>query len=183
MNIAEALTTIESTEFDVNLNVVSSTSAFFKAAAKQPAVIEINRYLQESGEAPEDILGRIYDLARLTVDHRYSNPKDTPLAVLLWLTSANKPEYAALAAQYVDLAANCWYAKKLAHNVLEPAPLHSGSYWHNEPKISWESSGTSSDHQVLVLDPRPGLPQARFIGGVRLSTPSGDTGDIVWYSI
>ena len=72
------------------------------------------------------MLGRIYDMARLSVDLRYENPKDTAMAVLLWLMQSTQVEYAALAAQYVDKAQQCWYAKKFARAIMFPKPVASG---------------------------------------------------------
>ena len=62
MNWQEALNEIQSVEFDVNLNVVSSTDAFFEAVAREPAVLEAYDQMRNSGDLREEALGRLCDL-------------------------------------------------------------------------------------------------------------------------
>jgi len=82
-----------------------------------------------SGEAHEEVLGRIHGLSRLAVDRRYENPNDTALAVLLWLTMFAAPDYVQIVADVVDRAPQCWYAKKLANRILTPPPVASANVW------------------------------------------------------
>lgn len=127
MNWEQALSDIESHEFAARLNVVSDMRSFFAAAGKEPAVGAVYTGLRESGELREEVLGRINDLAHLQVDLRYENPKDTPLAILLWLATFTGADYPQTAANVVDRAPQCWYAKKLARALLMPPPVASGS--------------------------------------------------------
>ncbi|MDE2844441.1 MAG: hypothetical protein OXN21_13830 [Chloroflexota bacterium] len=120
MNLQEALAEIESPEFDTNVNVVSGSRAFFRAVAKEPSVIEASRLILESGDVREVMLGRIIELSAANIDMSYENPHDTPLAVLLWLTYYSAPELCKVAALYAANAANCWYATKLANNIIAP---------------------------------------------------------------
>ena len=122
MNWQEALEEIQSVEFDVNLNVVSGTNAFFRTVSQDPVVLETCREMWKSGEVREEVLGRLYDLVREETDPCFENPNDTPLAVLLWLTNFAAPYHAERAAAWVDLAPRCWYAKKLAQRMLNPPP-------------------------------------------------------------
>ena len=154
MSWQHALSEIESHEFDANLNVVSSMRAFFSAASKEPAVVELYGHVLESGDISEEVLGRIFDLARLAVDPRYENPKDTPLAILLWLTYFAAPDYAQMAASYVDHAPQCWYAKKLARRILMPPPMASGDSWVGERQHSLDPSSSSSGDSMIVITPR-----------------------------
>jgi hypothetical protein len=121
MNWEQALAEIDSHEFDARLGVVSNIGSFFRAAASEPAVRLIFKHMLESGDACEEILDRIYDLAYLCPDARYENPNDTPLAILLWMMYYANSNYA-MAAYYVDQAPQCWYAKKLARRILVPPP-------------------------------------------------------------
>lgn len=129
MNWIQAIKEIESPEFDVTLNVVSSMRAFFAAAAKEPAALTLYDTMRTSGEAREDVLGRIHDLSQLEVDRRYENPNDTALAILLWVTNFAAPEFVQMAADLVDRAPQCWYAKKLARRILMPPPVATGNPW------------------------------------------------------
>lgn len=127
MNWQEALAEIESVEFDANVNVVSGLRAFFRAVDKEPSVNEARRFMTESGECREEVIGRICDLAMSDIDTRYENPHDTPLAVLLWLTYYAAPEFANLAAHYTEKAPNCWYASKIANSIVVPPPTENSN--------------------------------------------------------
>ena len=156
MNWQEALEEIQSVEFDVNLNVVSGTNAFFRAVAREPIVLGIYQEMRESGELREEILGRVYDLAAQEIDLRYENPNDTPLAVYLWLTYFGAPDFAAMTAVRVDQAPQCWYARKLSRRILEPPPSATGNHQVQEtlsrPKVARSSSGNAK----YTMAPRAG---------------------------
>jgi hypothetical protein len=153
MNWQEVLEEIQSVKFDVNLNVVSGTNAFFRAVAREPAVLEAYRQMRESGELREDVLGRIHDLATLEIDPCYENPNDTPLAVLLWLTYFTTPNFAPTAAARIARAPQCWYARKLAGRILNPRPSTTRNY------VIWETPGrprataVSSGNVRLTMTP------------------------------
>ena len=119
MTWKESLAEIETVEFDVRLNVVSSLRLFLGAARKEPAVLALHKELQQSGDASEEILGRIYDLSRSPSDPAYCNPADTALTVLLWLLSLSQKAFAEVAASFVVAVDNCWYAKKVARLILQ----------------------------------------------------------------
>ena len=114
MNWNDAVSEIESPDFDAKLNVISGMDAFFRGVAKEPVVLEAYRCLQDSGQAREDALNRLCDLSALEIDVRYENPNDTVLAVLLWLFSFTYPDDVGLAVDYVSRAPQCWYAAKFA---------------------------------------------------------------------
>lgn len=127
MGLTQALHEIKSHEFAARLNVVSGTRSFFAAANKEPAVMSLCEDMSKSGEAREEVLGHIHDLSQLAVDRRYENPNDAALAILLWLTRFTAPDYSQIAADLVDQAPQCWYAKKLARRILLPPPVASGN--------------------------------------------------------
>lgn len=144
MNWQEALEEIQSIEFDANLNVVSGTNAFFRAVSQDSAVMEACREMLQSGEAREEVLGRIYDLVGQEIDPSFENPNDTPLAVLLWLTNFAAPSHAERAATWVDVAPGCWYAKKLAQRILNPLPSSTGDSKFGKPSASPIATGVMS---------------------------------------
>lgn len=161
MNWQPELSKIENPEFDIRLNVVSSAQGFFKALAKDPSVIELYIRMVDAPDAGEEVLGLIYDLSHLAVDGRYENPKDTQLAALLWLAYFAKPDYVQIAASYVARAPQCWYAKKLAHRILNPPPVSSGASWVWAHEEVSQSAPTSSGDTVITIIPmtqhsRPG---------------------------
>ena len=118
MNWEQALSEIESLEFDVRLNVVSSLSLFLKVARQEPAVIELYHELERNIEVSYVVFRHLRDLSNSPVDSQYENPRDTALAVLLWLLELTYPKFAHIAAWLVTNSANCWYAKKVSSEVL-----------------------------------------------------------------
>ena len=153
MKLEQALADIESVEFDARINVVSGMRGFFSAASQEAAVKEVYREMRASGGVAEEVLGRIYDLARLSVDLRYENPKDTAMSVLLWLMLSVRLEYAQLAAQYVDRAQQCWYAKKLARSIIFPTPVASGDSRVDEESQVLQAATIGSNDSIISLQP------------------------------
>lgn len=178
MNWEEALSEIESYEFNARLNVVSSMPAFFRAAAQEPAVLELYGRMPESGDVREEALGRIHDLSRLEVDRRYENPNDTPLAILLWLTWFAAPDFAGIAADIVDRAPQCWYAKKLARRILVPPSVASGNSWAGERPTSHESEyGIAGDITLTLNLVSPEVRHFHYEKPNAVAPTTGDTGE------
>ena len=154
MDWRNAINEIESLEVDVRLNVVSSFSRFLKAARREPAVLALHQKMQESGEVSEEVLGRIYELSTEETDPLYENPRDTSLAILLWLLFLKQMTHAKIAAHRVAGTPNCHYARKVVALILAPipAPLTSGGMRidQTENKINEVLSG--SDGQTIYLD-------------------------------
>ena len=127
--------------------------AFFAAAAKEPAALTLYGTMRTSGEAREEVVGRIHDLSQLEVDRRYENPNDTALAILLWLTNFAAPEFVQMAADLVDRAPQCWYAKKLARRILMPAPVATGNSRSSDRLHSSGPAGLLSGDVVISMNP------------------------------
>ena len=141
MNWQQEATEIESIEFDVQLNVVSSFKLFLNAARKEPSVIALYQALQASEEVADAVLDRVCELSRRQIDTRYANTNDTALTVYLWLLSVCRPTHATIGSLCVVGAANCHYAWKVARSVLLPslAPQSSGDI-----TADWNGQGTEA---------------------------------------
>jgi hypothetical protein len=120
-----AISDIVSQEFDIRLNVVSDVRSFLRAAVTEPAVIKLYEAMVGIPRARKAVLEQIQHLSRLEVDRRYQNPNDTALAVFLLLVMFADPRYGEIAADVVDHAPQCWYAKKIARRILNPPPVAS----------------------------------------------------------
>ena len=129
MKWQEAISEIESPQFNASLNATIGTNAFFKAICKDGTVQSAFSQLRKSGDLQEEVLGRLYELSELDIDREYANPNDTVLAVLLWLSCFAFSDHSLvqIAARYVDRAPQCWYAKKLAARILNPPPIKGGN--------------------------------------------------------
>ena len=182
MNWQEALEEIQSVEFDVNLNVVSSTNGFFRAVAKEPAVLEAYRQMRESGELREEVLGRIFDLASREIDLCYQHPNDTPLSVLLWLTYFAAGDFAPMAAAAVARAPNCWYARKLARRILNPPPSSTENHRVGDTSVGRPIAAISSANATFTMAPPtvnlskvlPGKPRATATALVSVWNVAGE---------
>ena len=148
MNWQQAITEIESIDFDVQLNVVSSFSLFLNAARGETAVIVLYQAMQESEEASETVLERICELSGRQIDIRYANTNDTALTVYLWLLSLCRKAHATIGALRIVDAPNCFYAWKAARSVLLPslAPMPAGDMvsGRNNDSISTPPNGFGS---------------------------------------
>ena len=123
----EALDTVEGQEFDIRLNIASDYGTFFKAASSEPAVRLLVSAMLTSGDAREEVLGRIDDLAHLDVDPRYQHPYDTAMAILVWATYFTAPLHAYRAASAIERTPRTWYSRKLASRIINPAPNGTGN--------------------------------------------------------
>jgi hypothetical protein len=183
MSVEQSLKEIKSHEFAARLNVVSSMASFFAAANKEPAVTSLYQDISESGEAREEVLGLIHDLCQIEIDRRYENPSDTALAVLLWLTVYAAPDYSYMAADLVDRASQCWYAKKLARRILQPSRVASGnSPGSDVPNVPRSQSVTSGD-SLIIMNPGAKLVHPRYFRGAVPSSGDSSTSTLVNVSI
>jgi hypothetical protein len=153
---------------------VSGYRAFFKAVSKEPSVRTLLKAMQTSGEAVEHVLGRIHDLSLLEIDRRYENPNDTALAILLWVTSFTSSDYAQLAADLVNRAPQCWYARKLARRILVPPPVSSGDSWVNGPRVGPINTTSFSGELKIVMGAATEPGPFRYYRGLRAARPMDD---------
>ena len=123
-----ALNEIESQQFDIHLSVVSDFHSFLKLASQEQAVRLLLIAMISSEEFAERAVKRLLELSALDIDLRYQNPHDTALTVLLWLTFYGNSGYVYMAADAVQRVPQTWNARKLARQILVPAPISSGNY-------------------------------------------------------
>ena len=144
-----ALAAIESQELDISLNVVSDYASFFRAVSRESAIRVLVNAMLASGDAQEEAIGRLHDLARLDVDTRYQNPCDTALAILLWATYFTAPYHVYNAANAVHGSRMTWYSRKFAGHVMNPAPNSSGNVpAHREGRPDFNSQATPGTFDV-----------------------------------
>ena len=175
MNLQEALARIESPEFDAELNLVSGSKSFFRAIAGDSMVKILMKSMNETGEGPEQILGRIYDLSMLETDPHYENPNDTALAVLLWLTTYTDSQLANVGAHYVQRAPRCWYATHLANQVIAPSTSGSSEY-----RPSADVSGERFSHNSSTSERRNAVstsPKLQIVPGSTGRMPRAEVSD------
>ena len=147
MNWQQALTEIESVEFDVQLNVVSSFDLFIDAAQDEPAVTTLYQAMQTSEEVSEAVLDRVCALSRQEIDVQYANTNDAALTVYMWLLCQADTGHATAAAFRAVRAPNCHYAWKMSQSVLlqalTPVPTEDSPTGHNsDARDDWTTGET-----------------------------------------
>ena len=179
MNCTEVFTLIESPEFDARLSMYSSTRAFFRAMAEEQIVMDLQRQIHESGELQEEVLDRIYDLAALEIDPLYENPKDKSLAALLWVIRGTSPDLIKVAAHYAIRAPKCWYARKLAQNILA-SPLPTDSENH---KYGFEAKGLRYENHLATASTLNIMPVSLKLKLIQVSIADSDQSKTKEYTI
>jgi hypothetical protein len=169
MSLEHVLHEIKSHEFAARLNVVSGMRSFYAAASREPAVLSLYKDMSESGEAREEVLGHLHDLSQLEIDRRYENPNDTALAILLWLTEYAAPDFSLMAANLVDRAPQCWYAKKLARRIQMPPKSATGHFQVGEGPVGPRFESGGSGDAIIILNPAAGLKRPRYYTGAQIS--------------
>ena len=71
-----------------------------------------------SPEAQERVLNRVLTLARQSPDLRYENSADTPLSVYLLALGVHDAALARVAAQAIAETKQCWWARRIAEDIL-----------------------------------------------------------------
>lgn len=112
----DTLIDIYSVDFDVRVNVVSSLSMFCKAVSEEPSVVVLRDQMMESKDISQGIVMEIYRATHdeQAYDSGYENPKDTALAVLLFLVHSVSPVDVVHASLRLLTEPGLWYARKLA---------------------------------------------------------------------
>jgi hypothetical protein len=117
----ELFVRIESVPFSARLGVLSGFESFLRALPSIPDIHDLVGAISVP-EGKNALLNRILELAEQKVAPDYENPWDIPLAAYLWTLFQVDAELAPMAAAAVLKAQDCWWAKKLAQNILD-APL------------------------------------------------------------
>jgi len=108
---------IESNEFMARLNVASDLDTFLIGCTRADATqVLLDEFSSQSSRS--EVFRRTVELSEIRFDDAYRNPWDTALAVYVWLLDrANDPD-ATIAAERVAAIPQCWWASKVARNVL-----------------------------------------------------------------
>lgn len=170
MTFREAKAEIESSAIVIRLNVASGFKTFLRAIQSEHVVVEMQR-MMTSKYVQGQVLARIGELSRLRVDRRYENPWDTALAVYLWLIKSADRNLSALSAEIVAQAPQCWWAHKLAHQLLSEREIRIESTaqaysWTAQPVPGSGVLARDTDSAEIALD--TALVSAPFAGAVQI---------------
>lgn len=178
MNWQQAAEEIESVEFDVQLNVVSSFKLFLNAARDEPAVIALYQAMQASEEVSDAVLERVCELSRQEIDTRYANTNDVALTVYLWLLSLCRKTHATVGALCTVSAPNCFYAWKAARSGLLPllAPMPAGDMMGERSEDRIETPLNGSGGWIYSPCPLSNGTRKILAGPVTLMSVAGSAG-------
>jgi hypothetical protein len=118
MNLEQVINNIESMDFSIRLNVVSSLTTYLHALRKERGFQLLYRAMA-TGDGSNTVSQRLNNLAQQRPDARYENPHDVALSVytllLYWLDRrAGKS-----AAEMVSRVGQCWWATRIAKSILQ----------------------------------------------------------------
>ncbi len=154
MTFLEALREIESHKFAAHLNVASDFRTFLRAAEREESVRTLFRELTYS-DRRERLFTRVLQLTNEQVDLRYQNPRDTALAVYVWLTSLQDWNLARVISQAVAQAPQCWWARYATNRILRGERMRSDSGFEVHAAFSLPSvigilSGSPDSTEVIL---------------------------------
>lgn len=124
MTFDEGLRDIESLEFAARVNIASDLRTFLRVAGNQESVTTVLSELA-SPQKQQRVFSEALRLSRLQVDLRYENPWDSALAVFVWVLSLRALQLARVAAEAAVQAPQCWWASRIAHDVLRGSLVRS----------------------------------------------------------
>jgi hypothetical protein len=118
MSRVEALfSAIESQEFAAVANLASDLKTFVRILRSEKAVGELAAQMGDISVAAA-VAQRMAALALDAGDDAQEHPWDSALAAYLWLLAGSDPTRAKAAAGQLAAAPRCWWAAKLAEQVL-----------------------------------------------------------------
>jgi hypothetical protein len=120
MTYEEAIHRIESIQFSVEVNVVSSLASFVNAIRREEAVRLLVREMRSQPHVWRDVCARIIQLRMSPIDPQYENPHDVSLATYVLSSEWFNGWAGRFAARLVSNVQNTWWARRVAALVLKP---------------------------------------------------------------
>lgn len=152
----EIFAELESKEFIATVNLASDLQSFLAFAEVQKPVLRLMDQLNDPGMG-EFLLQAIVSYENHAFYPDYENPYDTPIAVLLWLLHKVDLRLAQFAAGKVFGFANCWWARKIASDVLSAQNVRSHGtvsgveIKESYPEIRWDSLSVRIDEKYASI--------------------------------
>lgn len=167
MSLNNLFVEIESYGFAARLNAASGLKTFLRAASSEGSVDKL-LYKMDDIENRSLVLLRMMDLVRLKPDPRYENPKDTALAVYLWVLKIKDMNLAEIGAEAILSVPQCWWAARISRHILEYREYRNKatSILHEPiklpPHIDFNMTNHDKSAEVITLS---GLAMASFFLG------------------
>ena len=151
MDLQSLFREIESHEFAAYLGVTSNLNTFLRVAFEQEIVRTLCDAL-DSRENFKEVIFRIHELSKKSIDERYENPSDTALAIYVQAIYLKDLELGQIAAEIALKAPQTWWTSKV--KVLQEyqissqsncVDLQDGENWKEVAKIPLDVKVSSAD--------------------------------------
>ena len=103
---------IESSDFDIQLNVISGFHQLLRAIEEESVVRRLVELVGNDGVC-DSVVRRIREMTQEPFDIEYQHPRDMALCVLLYVLQWECPDKAQIAAEYVRETPNLFWAAKM----------------------------------------------------------------------
>ncbi len=119
MNLNDLFNTIESSEFDANINILSGFNTMLRAMENDDVLKQLVVELSESSDNKRRIFQRLLELLPQNPNPEYAHPRDVALAAYLYVLHQVDRHLAHQAAERIRQIPGLWWARRLAQHILE----------------------------------------------------------------
>jgi hypothetical protein len=119
MNLDNLLNTIESSEFDANINILSGFNTMLRAMENDDVLNQLIVELRESPDKKRRVFERLLELLPQNPHPQYAHPRDVAVAAYLYSLQQIDGELGHRAAEHVLQTPRFWWAGRLAQYILE----------------------------------------------------------------
>jgi hypothetical protein len=119
MKLDNLFNTIESSEFDANINILSGFSTMLRALENDDVLMQLVVELSESSDNKRRVFERLLKLLPENPHPEYAHPHDVAVAAYLYVLNQADVELGHLAAEKVVNTPTLWWARRLAKHILE----------------------------------------------------------------
>jgi len=123
MSLQGVMESIEGHQFAAEVNLAAGFEAFHRSIQGHSLFRELGGLMKDDPSVFRTVLVRIVELSRKPIRTQYENPFDSAMAVYLMAVDGVDSEVAAVAAQHVSKAANCWWASQVSTGIEISASL------------------------------------------------------------
>jgi hypothetical protein len=120
MTLQEVMSLIESQHFAAEVNMAASSNMFDRGLRNHHLFRDLAEHMKK-GREREEVFRRVLDLSRRPIQSEFENPFDAALAAYLIALDTEDPGMAAIAAETVWKAPNCWWAAEHSARLLAEA--------------------------------------------------------------
>jgi len=123
MSLQNVMDSIEGHQFAAEANLAAGFDAFHRGLQNHLLFRELSDLMRDDAVALKTVLVRLIELSQTPIRMQYENPFDSAMAAYLMAVEGVDPEVAAVAAEAVSKAPNCWWASQISSRIAISADL------------------------------------------------------------